>query len=442
MTAPTMRKLRVTCFVPPFNAGDTTRGLEVCRALVDSGRGRGRDVEVIFVAPKMRGGYEAQIRAAGFDLRVLDSAFDDATIAAVMIADHAGDEFVRDLATARRCIAVLIEELRTRRPDLVVYGFVPPAGIAAQVVGVPSVSYLPFPAHRPWVRRHLLKDIPDELENGVTARAPRRLRRLIARVLCHVATTRGFFAQPTLAAAGRELGWRVREPDLFAMLAASVQLVNDHPAFYRGQDTGPRTRITGPLFCDPRDAALDEGIRRTFAPGRRDRVFVSMGSSGEKRYLLAAIEALAATDLRVVAVVPQTICTMTEVRSRIAIPSNVYLTDAFIPARQVNAMSDVAVIHGGQGTVQTAIASGTPIVGVGMQVEQSGNLDNVARRGAGVRIARRDWTPHRVREEVRRVLTEPSFARDAAALRAEFAALDGRVEAGRTMWKAIDDLGL
>jgi UDP:flavonoid glycosyltransferase YjiC (YdhE family) len=386
--------------------------------------------------------YEPQITAAGFEARQLDFHLDEETVTSIMTADHEGNEFVTHLPTARRYIGVLLDEMAARRPDLVVFGFVPPAGIAAQVLGVPSVAYLPFPAHGPWVRRHLVKDVPDQLENALTAQAPRPLRRALAGLLSRVVTTKRFFTQPTFAAAGRELGWRAPRGDLFAMLGASVQLVNDLPGFYQDQDVGPRTRITGPLFSRPPAADVDPRIREMLAKGRSDRVFVSMGSSGEKSYLLEAIAAVASMQVRAVVVVPPRICSLAEVQGRLRVPAHVHLTDAFVPAHQVNAMADAAVIHGGQGTVQTAVHAGTPIVGVGMQVEQSTNIDNVVHRGAGIRIARGHWDAERIRRALHRVLHEPSFRQSALRLSAEHRAIDGRREAGRAMWEVVDAHGL
>jgi hypothetical protein len=45
---------------------------------------------------------------------------------------------------------------------------------------------------------------------------------------------------------------------------------------------------------------------------------------------------------------------------------NVLVYD-WLPAPKVNPLADIAVIHGGQGTVQTACAAGTPSIGIGLQ---------------------------------------------------------------------------
>jgi len=96
-------------------------------------------------------------------------------------------------------------------------------------------------------------------------------------------------------------------------------------------------------------------------------------------------------------------------------------------------MADAAIIHGEQGTVQTAVSSGTPIVVVGMQVEQSTNLDNVARRGAAIRITKRQWKPETIRRALRQVLEVQTFRENAVRLKREYDAVDGRSEAAQTI---------
>jgi hypothetical protein len=100
-----------------------------------------------------------------------------------------------------------------------------------------------------------------------------------------------------------QLGWQVAHPDLFSMFASPLQLVTDLAAFYEGQDVGANTRITGPLFSVSATSDVAPDIRHMFELGNPNRVFVTMGSSGEKPYLLPAIEALATMDVRAVVIV-------------------------------------------------------------------------------------------------------------------------------------------
>jgi hypothetical protein len=57
----------------------------------------------------------------------------------------------------------------------------------------------------------------------------------------------------------------------------------------------------------------------------------------------------------------------------VKIPSNVLVTD-WLQAHQVNPIADLSLIHGGIGTVMTAALACKPVVGIGMQPEQTANL--------------------------------------------------------------------
>ncbi len=429
--------IRVTCAVPAFNAGDTTRGIEIAHAIRDIGEQRGCEAEITFVYPRTTQTFESQIRQAGFPVRPVDFGLTDEEVAAIMHADHTGNEFVSDLDHARQMLQVCMTELDTHRPDLVVVGFMPMVGIVTQLRRVPAVSYVPFPLYRPWVHRYFLKDLPDELATTLIGRAPRSVRRRLARFMAWALTQQAFFKQPTLAVAGRELGWTPPQPDLFAMLDTDIQLVNDLPTNYEGEDIGPRTRIAGPLFSRPVDVPVAPDIVRHFELGATPRVFVSMGSSGEKQYLLAAIEAVARVTCRAVVVVPPRVCSLDDARLRAGSAPHVLLTDTFVPAHKVNAMADFAIIHGGQGTVQTAMASGTPAVGVGMQWEQSANLDQLVRRGAGIRIARGQWRAAAVEQALRQLIAVPSFRTSAKLLQSELDAINGRQVTGELIWGLV-----
>jgi UDP:flavonoid glycosyltransferase YjiC (YdhE family) len=100
------------------------------------------------------------------------------------------------------------------------------------------------------------------------------------------------------------------------------------------------------------------------------------------------------------------------------IPDNVLVTD-WLPALEVNRLVDCAVIHGGSGTVQTAIHAGIPFVGIGMQPEQSINIESVVRWGAAIRLPRKRLTPVKVESAVMELLSNDSFAKRAKGLASE-----------------------
>jgi hypothetical protein len=74
----------VTCAVPAFNACDTTRGIEIARAIREIGHQRGSEAEITFIYPRTTQTFEAQIRQAGFSVRPLEYDLTDEEV-----ADHA-----------------------------------------------------------------------------------------------------------------------------------------------------------------------------------------------------------------------------------------------------------------------------------------------------------------------------------------------------------------
>lgn len=137
---------------------------------------------------------------------------------------------------------------------------------------------------------------------------------------------------------------------------------------------------TGPLFSFL-DLSIPEGVRRVF---RRDglKIFCSMGSSGSPALLKLIVNILRG--------VPEfnVVCATTSILepSELGPQTDNFFSTRFLPAHLVNELADIAVIHGGAGTVQTAAWSGTPVVGIGMQWEQQANLDGLVRIGMGIRI--------------------------------------------------------
>jgi len=101
------------------------------------------------------------------------------------------------------------------------------------------------------------------------------------------------------------------------------------------------------------------------------------------------------------------------------------LVTDWLPAHKVNALCDISVIHGGQGTVQTACDSGTPFIGIGMQPEQSINIENIVRFGAAIRIPRRKLTKKRLQESISELLSNPQYKEKAKELMTESSKING-----------------
>lgn len=182
----------------------------------------------------------------------------------------------------------------------------------------------------------------------------------------------------------------------------------------------------GPLFAQMPLPVPDQVQRVYGRPGLK--VFCAMGSSAPVAILRKAAIALRDSGHNVV-IATTSILDPAELEP---LPENVYAT-RYLPAPQVNEMADVAVIHGGQGTVQTACWAGSPVVGVAFQFEQQTNLDMLVRARMGVRIPLRGFTESRLLSEIKRVTNNDVYRQNAQRIQALIRNVDGATNAANAI---------
>jgi UDP:flavonoid glycosyltransferase YjiC (YdhE family) len=175
------------------------------------------------------------------------------------------------------------------------------------------------------------------------------------------------------------------------------------------------------------DVPLAEPIDRVLArPGTK--IYCAMGSSGTPELLKRVVAILRGVpDFNVV-------CATTTILDPedLGAPDARFAAVRYLPAHAVCERVDLLVAHGGQGTVQTAVWAGIPVVGIGLQWEQQANLDGLARAGAGIRVPLHSVTSDRLLTAVRRALA-PSFKASTMQLRERVRSSDGAGSAVQMM---------
>ncbi|UCC71653.1 MAG: hypothetical protein JSV86_14885 [Gemmatimonadota bacterium] len=161
-----------------------------------------------------------------------------------------------------------------------------------------------------------------------------------------------------------------------------------------------------------------------FLQTERPKVYVSLASS-RREYVERVVAALAVMDVRAVV-------TATVHEGSFGESDNILIKD-FLPSHQVMPMCDLAIIHGGQGSVQTAISAALPLVGIPLQPEQNFNLRQVERHGGGLCMSLRSLRRGKLRSAVDRVLGDPSYRASMSRLQTWQAARDGPLEAARAI---------
>ncbi|MGO2110406.1 MAG: glycosyltransferase, partial [Pseudoclavibacter sp.] len=158
----------------------------------------------------------------------------------------------------------------------------------------------------------------------------------------------------------------------------------------------------------------------------RPLVYLALGSSGNRRLALDAAHSLGAVDANVVAPIRHFL----EPGDEATLPSNVHLV-GLVPAHRLGGLVDAAVLHGGQGTVQTACATGIPFVGMGLQPEQGWNIEVCVRAGLAISLRPSDARTPRLAEAVRQALIDQGMRQAAERMREVASREDGAAVSAR-----------
>lgn len=389
-------------FLPEtMNLAETTRAIEVARAAA----GRFTPVFAGYGGP-----FAELVTRAGFAYHPLTPAYDAAKIDHLWRVDRMesfADPFtVDEVAQRTRAELAFYEQVGARA---VFIGFNLTSFLSARVAKLPLIALVPFAFTRPFFDAGL-GTWPDQLRFAGLRLIPRAwLDRLASAWAMRTRAWTGPFN-----AVARRHGLRPFT-SLLELWEADEMLVAEAP-----EVTGVPQLPAGWSYVGPVFAHLEGTPPRELLERSRDELVIwcAMGSSAERSVLEQVVAGLGQVDARVIAPIKPAL------GPTAVLPTNVHAYD-WLPAPECNALCDLAVIHGGQGTVQTAVAAGTPIVGVGLQPEQEWNLDFVVRFGSATRLSRRGLTPRAVAAAVQRLAADEGARERAHTLREVYARLDG-----------------
>ena len=435
-----IRRITIAASVALEDAGEATRCLEIMDS-VRASAPPGMRMRAVFFTHGSK--FDSMVRESGYELMSVEPRLPgEGSLGDLKPTSF---NFVGSRALAADMIRGELAALRALQPDYVLHGFWPFASIARRMVTpeIPGIRFLPLPLSPEAFSAHLLTDVPDQIVPLTLLSATTRRR--IARAIPGPLLMRmPIYRQKNLARAAADCGWDGEKlANLFDMLEADLTLVNDFSGFYEGMRLPRNFVITGAVYAGPRSGeTVDPAIEWVFRRNRPDQVnlFCSLGSSATREYLIEAARAIAALPqdrFRAVILSPRAVCPVKEILAIVGRMENIHVTDRFVPATLVSALADITVSHGGQGTVQTALISGTPIVGFAMQPEQQINLDHAALRGAAIRIPKFRWNRRSVGDAILTVASEPSYRENAARLGRMMVLEDGRKKSAEAVWAYI-----
>lgn len=159
--------------------------------------------------------------------------------------------------------------------------------------------------------------------------------------------------------------------------------------------------FSGPLFAHL-PTKIPNHVLSALNHSNQPFIYFAMGSSANRAILLKILSAFEGMPVKVIAPIKS------HLNSNDHIPSNVIVTD-WLPALEVIEKVDIAVTHGGQGTVQTTVMAGKPFLGIGMQPEQALNIYPFVQYGNALQLPKKPIKIERIREYIQRLLRESKY---------------------------------
>ncbi|MBC6462451.1 glycosyltransferase [Actinomadura sp. HBU206391] len=196
------------------------------------------------------------------------------------------------------------------------------------------------------------------------------------------------------------------------------------PSRYRA---GTRLRYTGPLYARL-PLPVPERVER-FLTGRDPIVYVAVTSS-EPELVRRIVGSLTPLDARIL--VAATVHELGDLENQQV------MVEPLLPNHLIMPRVDLAVAAGGQGSVQTALASGVPLIGVPLQPEQDANVAFAERAGAARLVPIAAAGTRRMTKIASAVLADEHYRHNARRLQGLFAAVDG---AGTAAEAVLDLIG-
>ncbi len=160
-----------------------------------------------------------------------------------------------------------------------------------------------------------------------------------------------------------------------------------------------------------------------FLDSPKPKIYVAL-TSGQSEVLKRVYEGIKDMDAQII--ILTTLHNMKEIDSAVSSSQkkNILIVE-HLPSHKVMPMVDLAIIHGGQGSIQTAIASGVPVLGIPLHVEQGLNVSILERHKAGIMQLKHRIMPDEVREKVTRILEDNNYKKNMLKLMSHQSKVDG-----------------
>lgn len=300
--------------------------------------------------------------------------------------------------TIERAVKEEIEAFTENRIDLIMSAFNPTSSISARVLKIPLVVLSSGTAIPPY-HKSGFATFPENYENFFTRLVPKSLKNRIAKWY--------FLHNKTLVKEFNKVNkkYNVRPfkycNDIFfgdhTLVCDDIKFLGIQPSedFPLENYIGPI--VAGELFKERKNKIDVDVINHLKRPGKS--IVLVMGSASKfDKLLLKIVEILNETDYNVIAVYsnPQDKEKLPETNENI-------LFKEFVPLDETLKIVDLAITHGGRGTIYTIAYSGKPAICIPMLMEHQYNIDNLVRNGCAIRLSWKYFKPSELMRSINKI---------------------------------------
>ena len=419
------------------DAGDATRAIEIAKG-IKKYKPKNVSLKIIFLSHGSK--FEKRVEELGFEIyQVSPKLAGKGLYEDLKMTTH---NLIGDKNLAREMILGEIEAYKKIKPNVVLHGFWPMAGIARrmQEKEIPGICFIPLPLTESFF--DVIPDVPEQIK--IFQIFPKKLRMFIFRHIPKFIKQRiPLITQKNIRKAAYEVGWKGKPLlNIFDLLRSDVTIVNDLPDYYDLTKFPKNVFFSGPLFSKAKNNdEIDPEILKIFnSKNKNTKIFCTLSSSGSEEMLKEVIKTFTyGESLNWDGVILSPHYPLNKAKRVLGSRKGVYITDKFVPAKEINELADVVICHGGQGTLQTAISSGTPLVGVAMQQEQFINLCNLESKGVAIRIPKSKWNSKEIQKAVSKIISNDSFKKSALKLKKRMLEMDGEKNSAKIIWKFLEE---
>ncbi|WP_234931876.1 glycosyltransferase [Bacillus thuringiensis] len=203
---------------------------------------------------------------------------------------------------------------------------------------------------------------------------------------------------------------------------ADYNLITTIPEISGVDDLPANYKYIGPVY-----AKLDTPIPSFLdsLPTNHPVIYFAMGSSGSKEIVMKILHVLKKLPVIVICPMKKILASSCNVFSS---NKNIILCD-LLPTHKLGNIIDLSIIHGGEGTVQTACLSGKPFLGLGLQAEQKININECILFGNALALKRKDITTKKLGGLIQFSLTNKEMHDRAEKMQELLEDIDGPVNA-------------